>query len=157
VDAPERLTEERTRSVSVDREAVKEDAAQYLLQQYSTDGELICQICKTPMPFKLDDGTDYFEKVEFLPELTKRHYQNYLALCPNHAAMFQHANGSSESMMEIFLAIASNELQIVLAQQDASIYFTKTHIADLKTVIESDHDQRDDSPPSRLLTRTASS
>ena len=31
------------------------------------------------MPFKLDDGSDYFEKVEFLRDLTKLHYQNYLA------------------------------------------------------------------------------
>jgi glycine/D-amino acid oxidase-like deaminating enzyme len=64
-EAPDRITEERTRSVSIGREAVKEEAAQYLCQQYTIDGDVICQICKTPMPFKLDDGTDYFEKVEF--------------------------------------------------------------------------------------------
>ncbi len=145
LDAPEQQTEERTRSVSVGLEAVKEDAAQYLRQQYTTDGEMICQLCKAPMPFKLDDGSDYFEKVKFLRELTKPHYQNYLALCPNHAAMFQHANGSSKSMTEIFVALTGNELQIVLAQQDASVYFTKTHIADLKTVIENDRDQPDES------------
>ena len=145
LDAPEQKTEERTRSVSVGLEAVKEDAAQYLRHQYTTDGEMICQLCKAPMPFKLDDGSDYFEKVKFLRDLTKLHYQNYLALCPNHAAMFQHANGSSKSMTEIFVALTGNELQIVLAQQDASVYFTKTHIADLKTVIENDRDQPDES------------
>ena len=85
------------------------------------------------------------DKVEFLPDVSRRHYQNYLALCPNHSAMFQHANGSSESMMEMFAALAGNELQIVLARRDASISFTKTHIADLMTVIESECDQRDES------------
>ena len=64
------------------------------------------------MPFKLDDGTDYFEKVEFLPELKKRHYQNYLALCPNHAAMFKEANGSSKVMEGLFAKLSGNELEI---------------------------------------------
>ena len=144
LDAPERLTEERKRSVSVGREAVKEVVAQYLRQQYTTDGEMICQVCKAPMPFKLDNGSDYFEKVEFLPELSKRHYQNYLALCPNHAAMFQHANGSAVLLRDIFVQLAGNELAVVLAQNDTTIYFTKTHIADLNSVIENDCEQDED-------------
>ncbi|MBR1191475.1 sacsin N-terminal ATP-binding-like domain-containing protein [Bradyrhizobium sp. AUGA SZCCT0160] len=145
-EAPERITEKRTRSVSLGREAVKEEAAQYLCQQYTSDGDVICQVCKAPMPFKLDDGTAYFEKVEFLPELKKRHYQNYLALCPNHAAMFMEANGSAEFMRDMFVELSGNELEVVLAQKDATIYFTKTHIADLKKVIEVD--QAEDALPS---------
>lgn len=137
-DAVERRTEERTRSVSVGREDVKAEAAQYLRQQYSSDGNVICQVCKHAMPFKLDDGSAYFEKVEFLPELKRRHHQNYLALCPNHAAMFRHANGSSEYMLDMFVELIGNELEIVLAQENDTVYFTKTHIADLKKVIEVD-------------------
>ena len=137
--APARRAEERTRSVSVGFEAVKQEAAQYLLGQYTnSDGEMICQVCKGSLPFKLDDGTAYFEKVEFLLDLKKRHCQNYLALCPNHGAMFQHANGSSDSLRSLFLAITSNELKVVLAQKDTSIYFTKIHIADLKAVIQAE-------------------
>lgn len=139
-NAPERRTEERTRSVSVGQGDVKQEAAQYLLQQYTnTDGEMICQVCKAPLPFKLADGSDYFEKVEFLPKLKKRHYQNYLALCPNHAAMFQYANGSADLMQEMFVELIDNELEVVLAQKDTTIYFTKTHIADLKNVIYADN------------------
>lgn len=137
-EAPERLTEQRTRSVSVDREDVKAEAAQYLQQQYASDGEVICQICKKPMPFKLDDGSAYFEKVEFLSELKKRHHQNYLALCPNHAAMFKHANSTKDIMMEMIVDIHGNELEVVLAQRDETIYFTKTHLTDIKTVMEVD-------------------
>jgi hypothetical protein len=49
------------------RSEVKEQAGQYLQEQYTnSDGDIICQVCKAPMPFKLDDGSDYFEKVEFL-------------------------------------------------------------------------------------------
>lgn len=96
---------------------------------------MICQVCKAELPFKLDNGSEYFEKVEFLHEIEKHHYQNYLALCPNHAAMFQHANGSSKVLREAFLALAGNELEIMLAQKVESVYFTRTHILDLKTVI----------------------
>jgi hypothetical protein len=52
--------------------------------------------------------------------------------------MFQHANGSSNSMRSLFLEMTSNELKIVLAQRDATIYFTKTHLADLEAVIQAD-------------------
>jgi hypothetical protein len=52
--------------------------------------------------------------------------------------MFLHANGSSDSMQSTFLEMTANELRIVLAQRDATIYFTKTHIADLRTVIQAD-------------------
>ena len=141
-DAPERRTEERTRSVSISRDEVKQEAAQYLAQQYTNaDGELICQVCKAPMPFRLDDGTDYFEKVEFLPELTRRHYQNYLALCPNHSAMFQYANGSTDSMRSTLEQLNGNNFQIVLAQKDDTIYFTKTHVADLREIVKVDGEE----------------
>lgn len=136
--APERLTDKRLRTVSVGREDVKGEAKQYLYQQYTKDGEMICQVCKRPMPFRLTDGTPYFESVEFLRELTKRHHQNYLALCPNHAAMFQYANGTDGMMLDLFLEVEGNELDVILAQTDNTIYFTKTHIADLKAVIETD-------------------
>ena len=142
-EAPERRTEERTRSVSVGREDVKAEAAQYLQQQYSVEGELICQVCRGPMPFKLDDGSDYFERVEFLVELKRRHHQNYLALCPNHAAMFRHANSTKDLMMGMFTELTSYELEVVLAQENTTIYFTKTHIADLKTVIKIDGESTD--------------
>lgn len=137
-DAPERLTEERKRSVSVGREEVKAEAAQYLHQQYVVEGGIICQVCRGHMPFKLDDGSDYFEKVEFLSELKRRHHQNYISLCPNHAAMFRHANSTKDLMMEMFAELSGNELEVVLAQENTTIYFTKTHIADLKTIIAID-------------------
>lgn len=144
-DAPERRSEERTRSVSVGREEVKVEASQYLLQQYMTQDELFCQVCKKPMPFKLNDGSAYFERVEFISGLKKRHLQNYLALCPNHAAMFRHANSTKDFMMEMFLELTGNELEVELAQKSATIYFTKTHIADLKKVIDVDGNY-DDGP-----------
>lgn len=135
-DAPDKESEIRSRSVSVGREDVKEEAAHYLRQHYrNVDGEMTCQICKGPLPFKLDDGSDFFEVVEFLPGLKKRHFQNYLALCPNHSAMYRHAHGSKEIICEMVEALTGNELEVVLAQQDASIYLSTVHLIDVKAVL----------------------
>jgi len=137
-NAPKKIAEERVRSVSIDLEKVKQQAAEYLREQYTTDGEMICQICKSVLPFKLDDGRHYFEKVEFLEDLKNRYYQNYVALCPNHSAMFQHANGSRNQLKELFVRMADQRLEVFLAQESATIYFTKMHIADLRQVVEVD-------------------
>ena len=145
-DAAERATVEKTRSVSVGREEVKAETSMYLTSQYSRDGALYCQLCKAPMPFNLDDGTPYFERVEFLPALKRRYFQNYLCLCPNHAAMFMYANGSKDLMLPMFLELEGNELEVILAQANTTIQFTNTHIADLRKVIEVDAETSEPSP-----------
>jgi hypothetical protein len=139
MSAPDKQSEVRERSVSIGREDVKEQADLYLRERYrNADGEVTCQICKGPLPFKLDDGREYFEVVEFLPELTKRHHQNYLALCPNHSAMYRLVNGSRETMRDAFQALTDNELAVLLAEQDLTIYFSKTHMLDLKAVLDAE-------------------
>lgn len=138
MQAPDKQSEIRERSVSVGREDVKAQADTYLREHYrNADGEVTCQICKGPLPFKID-GSEYFEVVEFLPELTKRHPQNYLALCPNHSAMYRLVNGSRETMREAFQALTDNELEVVLAEQDLTVYFSKTHIIDLNAVLDAE-------------------
>ena len=135
-DARDKESEIRSRSVSVGREDVKTEAEQYLRQHYrNADGEMTCQICKGPLPFKLDDGTEFFETVEFLPTLRKRHFQNYLALCPNHSAMYRHANGSKEIVCEEVQNLNGNELEVILAQQEMTIYLSTIHVIDIKAVL----------------------
>ena len=142
-DAPERLIEKRLRSVYMGAK-VKKEAVPYFIQLYTnSDDQMVCQVCKKPLPFKLDDGSDYFEMVEFLPELKKRHYQNYLALCPNHAAMFRFANGSSDKLKDRFIETEKQELEVVLAKKDFTIYFTKKHFNDLKDVIKVDQQENE--------------
>ena len=137
--APGRVTELRMRSVSVERESVKKDTDPYLRMQYTNpDDELICQICKSAMPFRLADGNHYFAAVEFLPDLRRRHYQNYLALCPNHAAMYQHANDAPDLVRRAFDELTDNTMEIVLAGEDFSIYFTRTHALDLQAIVAID-------------------
>jgi len=118
---------------------VKIETDPYLRQQYTNgDGDMICQICRSGLPFKLADGREYFEATEFLTELSRRHYQNYLALCPNHAAMFRHANGSRLDLLRIFLASIGQEVPVELAASNHSIYFTQRHFQDLRAVVEID-------------------
>ena len=120
---------------------MKEETREYLRGQYTNnDDVMICQVCKAALPFRLDDRNRnyYFEAVEFLPMLKRRHYQNYLALCPNHAAMYMYANGSKKEMMELFHNLAGNKLEVVLAGEGKAIYFTDTHVFDLKAVIEAE-------------------
>ena len=139
LNSPERKTEERTRSVSVGREEIKAEADQYLQQQYTNeDAEQICQICKDVLPFKLDDGSYFFEAVELLPEIERRHRQNYLCLCPNHSAMFRHANNSRDTLKELISLISSNEVTVLLAKKEHSIYFTETHLNDLRAILAAD-------------------
>lgn len=135
-NAPDKESEIRSRSVSVGREDVKAEAEQYLRQHYrNADGEMTCQICKGPLPFKLDDGSEFFETVEFLPGLKKRHHQNYLALCPNHSAMYRHANGSKEIVCNMVEDLTGNELEVILAQRDMTIYLSAVHVIDIKAVL----------------------
>jgi hypothetical protein len=96
---------------------------------------MTCQICKGPLPFKLDDGSEFFETVEFVPGFRKHHAQNYLALCPNHSAMYRHANGSKEIIRGMVEDLTGNELEIILAQKDMTIYLSTVHVIDIKAVI----------------------
>lgn len=137
--APDRQTVERTRSVSFGRDGVKVESDQYLRQQYTNaDADQICQICKDVLPFRLDSGAHFFEAVELLPELKGRHYQNYICLCPNHSAMFRFANGSKQSLTESIAQHTGNQLYVLLAKREESIYFTKTHLADLQSIIKAE-------------------
>ena len=135
--APERETERRERSISLHRDKTKiEEAKPYLRELYTNaDGTTICQACGNRLPFKLADGTYFFEAVEFLPDLERYYYQNYLALCPNHAAMFTHVNLSKSELKEKFLSLDGNELPLTLADQPVTVYFTNTHIADLRVLV----------------------
>ncbi|MCQ1537467.1 hypothetical protein FTO68_00455 [Methanocalculus taiwanensis] len=138
-NAPEKEKETRERSVSVNLPPVKEEAKPYLLDHYTNiDGDMICQICKSKLPFKLDDNQYYFETVQFLGDLKKHHKENYLALCPNHSAMFRHANQSKMQLKDLFLNMKGCRLEVTLARKQKSIHFTEVHISDLRAIIDSE-------------------
>ena len=49
--------------------------------------------------------------------------------------MFQHANSTKDIMKEMIFDLSNNELEVVLAQRNETIYFTKTHIAEIKIIL----------------------
>lgn len=138
-NALERDGEMRTRTVQVNKPLVKEEARRYLIDNYTNpDGSMICQICKAELPFRQRDDSFYFEAVEFFKP-KKLHRQNYLSLCPNHAAMYRLVNDSESSLKtELVNIIDEVELTVVLAGDEYSIYFTEKHLKDLKIILSVD-------------------
>ena len=136
--APDRVAVKRVRSVHKAYPSVKGKAKQYLGQQYTKNGNMFCQICQRPMPFKLNDDSPFVMKVEFLRDCEKRHFRNHLSLCPNHAAMFIHTNHDRDNLRDMVRSMEGLELQISLAQSSFTIRFTEQHIHDIKKIMESD-------------------
>jgi hypothetical protein len=135
-EAPERASMTVERAVAVGLAEVKEAAELYLRNQYTNDDNImICQMCHDELPFRRSDGAYYFEKVSFIPDLDQRHHQNYLALCPNHGAMFQYANPSRDSLKATFLEMSGRELTITVADAIRTLYFTDVHRDDLRAVL----------------------
>jgi hypothetical protein len=52
--------------------------------------------------------------------------------------MFQYASGSDDIIEGMFKEMAGNHLEIVLADRDETVYFTSTHVADMKAVIDAE-------------------
>jgi hypothetical protein len=149
-DAPERRTEIRERTVPVDNAEIKPAAKAYLRDRYTkADKILYCQICKQPMPFKLVDGSYYFEAVELL-KTDKRHKENHLALCPTDAAKFLYANESKDTLEASIHTLITrtvedinnsqdqdNTCEIKLAGKSENLNFSPVHLQDLKAIFSS--------------------
>lgn len=136
--APEKQSEDRMRSVRVGQNDVKGEAKQYLIQNYTENGELFCQICKSVMPFKLNNGDYYFEAEPLFLGLKRLHRQNHLALCPNHAAMFRYTLAARDSIPHQVIALQENNLPILMAGEHEALYFTKNHLSDLKAMLRAE-------------------
>lgn len=138
-DTPEKAASIRQRSIQLGASEAKTAAKGYLRDQYTNpNGQMICQACKDELPFKLPTGAYYFETVEMIADSEKRHRATYLALCPNHAAAYQYANGQRNSIGDLVATAASDELEVNLGGEQTTIYFTRTHLADAKSCLAAD-------------------
>jgi hypothetical protein len=134
---PIKETEIRPRSVPFGIDAARNESRHYLIDQYTNHaGDLICQACRKPMPFRVPDGSFYFEAVEIIAKSDKRFRESFLALCPNHAAAFRHANRQSGDMAEVIAAANGSEIEVELGRIPTRIYFTETHLADVKACLQ---------------------
>jgi hypothetical protein len=136
-ETPEKEFQTIPRSVPIGYAPTKDDANRFLEAQYTDDGVMFCQACAAPLPFKLPDGTYYFEAVQAIDGLPKRFPRAFLALCPNHSAMFRLANSDRERMRELLEAADRTTVTLTLANTAVTIRFTEEHLHDLKACLTS--------------------
>lgn len=97
---------------------------------------MICQACHDAMPFKLSDGTPYFEMPEVLGAVSEEFAENHLALCPNCSAKWRYANETPEA--EVHNAILTSEqpeMDVVLAGGPVKVRFVRIHFDDLRVIL----------------------
>jgi len=106
------------------------------------EGQLICQLCDQPMPFRLPNGEEYFEAYQYIDLLEKEYDANHLALCPNCAAEFEHTCQTDENKRaELILDLepTMNEANLVV-NIDMPVHrhlrFTQRHLIDLQAAIK---------------------
>jgi len=148
-DAPSKESVARERSIQKGVSEVTAQAKAYLRSKYmNADRQLICQCCHDEMPFTLRSGDHYFEAVQCFKDQETRHYQNRLALCPNCAAMYQHARELEDA--EVHRRIVEHdadehapavEIPVRLADRDLHLRFVGSHWLDLKTILKGKDDK----------------
>ena len=141
--APIRETEEKVRQIVRGQTQTSEDTRTYLKQNYTNnDGVLICQSCHDVMPFKLKDGSWYFEAVQFVPGRKRVHKANALAMCPLCAAKYRYVRETKDNaLIEDLLAIVvsagdgSIELPVLIAGKRRTLRLTGKHTIDLQAAL----------------------
>lgn len=141
-NAPSKQSVNRERAVQPGARLETLEAKAYLRAKYrNLEGQLVCQCCHAEMPFKVNDN-HYFEAVQCIRGLGHHYFENRLALCPNCAAMYQHAKETDDQEIhrafiesEVSETASSAEIIIILAGCQYKLRFVGTHWFDLKTIL----------------------
>lgn len=124
--------EVRERTVRIEPPGHRDSARTYLADLYTNDdGVMVCQRCRNAMPFKLADGSYYFEAVQFDYDCDRELTWNHMALCPVCSAKYQHARTTPDAEMRAALVNGSAEIPVTLAGKIESIKFVAMHKNDL--------------------------
>ena len=132
----------KNRSVRISQEQT--DKRTFLREWYQNDeGEVICQICKTPSSFKNRQDKYYFEAVEIVVD-EKEYDANALALCPLCAAKYLNGEKTEdekikERLRELYLkrkVMQKFVITIDLCGEQKQIQFVKKHFVDLVPIFE---------------------
>ena len=143
-NAPPREAVRLERSIQANVQGVVAEAKAYLRAKYTNNhGQMVCQVCRCEMPFKLGTGEYYFEATQAIRGLFNHYYENRLALCPTCAAMFQYAKSCSDGDLiarveevDVDSVGPAVELDVVLAGSLRKIRFVGAHFFDLKVVLK---------------------
>lgn len=150
VSAPEYSTSIRERSVVDGQSQASAESKAYLRAQYTTTaGEMHCQACREPLPFKTKDGSWYFEAVRLVNARKQVHTANAIALCPLCAARYKYARGTkNEAILDeldsttIDVGQGTVEIPVVLDGKRIKLGFTGKHAIDVKTALGVAGDER---------------
>ncbi|MBT8162556.1 MULTISPECIES: sacsin N-terminal ATP-binding-like domain-containing protein [Arthrobacter] len=140
--APEYRTESRLRSVVDGQSQAVAESRGYLRGQYTADdGEMFCQACHKPLPFKVD-GQWYFESVRFVDARKQMHTANAVALCPLCAALYKYTRETrNDAILETLanLEVAEGqgnvEIPLILNGNQVKVRFTGKHAIDLRSAL----------------------
>lgn len=141
--APTHTTSIRSRSVVEGQTQASAESRLYLRAQYATPaGDMHCQACRKPLPFKTRDGHWYFEAVRFVTARKQVHTANAVALCPLCAALYKYARGTKNELLLAQLDDATItagqglvEIPILLDGKRVTIAFTGKHAIDIKAAL----------------------
>lgn len=121
----------------------------WLKDLYTNDDNImVCQMCKDAMPFRLKDGSYYFEAIQITDDYPKETHQLYLALCPLCGAMYQHLVKKDALMISEFLNYIVNgndklEIPLDLGKNGLrTISFVETHLCDAKIILKTDQKRK---------------
>lgn len=88
------------------------------------------------MPFKLSDGSPYFEAPEVVTALPGELAENHLALCPTCSAKWQHANKTSETDLRQAINTSDEpDIEVTLAGDVIRLRFVRVHFDDLRAIL----------------------
>jgi hypothetical protein len=133
-DAKRREVRERT--VRIEPPGHRDSTRTYLADLYTNDdGVMVCQCCRSAMPFKLADGSYYFEAVQFDYDCDRELTWNHVALCPVSAGKYQHARITADGDLRAALAKGNAEIPVTLAGKGESIKFVNVHRNDLLSAL----------------------
>ena len=143
-NAPTKEAVLRERVIEPNVQNVVAEAKAYLRAKYTNPlGQMVCQICKNEMPFKLKTGEYYFEAVQAIRGLPNHFYENRVALCPTCAAMYQYARTFSDDELQKIIEEfklenmgSSVDFELMLAGSMQKLRFVGVHFFDLKIVLE---------------------
>src|SRR5260370_35940093 len=119
--------------------AANSESKVYLRSHHTNEeGQLICQLCDQPMPFRLPNGEDYFEAYQYTEILGKEYEANHLALCPNCAAEFQYpCQTDKNKRVDLILDLVPtfHEANLVVSIDmpvHRGLRFAESHLIDLQ-------------------------
>ena len=148
-EAPDRETEQRQRTVLVGGDKLKEEARAMLRARYEQYADSsLCQVSGClDRSFKLNDIW-YFEAIPFLG-LDRMIADDFVALCPRHAAMYLNAKESDGLKQQFARACAAGRheeritIPVVLAGENVGIFLAPEHAIDLHAALNVDDEKND--------------